>query len=118
MFLSEEAWIFYQNYAHLHGFSIRKNQTEKRDGNIIKHVFFYHRGRPGTLKEIDTNMEQRSLMSNKCKCKANLRIKIRRYNEFFFSKEWHVTTFIPENRHALLSKELVRFLLANRIISP
>lgn len=84
-FLSEdEAWIFYQKYAHLHGFSIRKDQTEKRDGHqIIRRDFFCHRGRTQPLKEIDPNKEQRNSLSSKCNCKAHLRIKLRRCNEIY-----------------------------------
>ncbi|KAL2933737.1 Protein FAR1-RELATED SEQUENCE 11 [Bienertia sinuspersici] len=103
-FLSEEeAYVFYQNYAILCGFSIRKDWTQKskKDGVI----------------NIDPNKELRNRVSTKCICNAHLHIKLRRSNEIF-PEEWHVNTLTQEHNHALLSQSQVRFLPANRMISP
>ena len=34
-----------------------------------------------------------------------------------FSKEWHVTIFVVDHNHELLSPSSVRFLPANRVIT-
>lgn len=112
----EEACVFYGNYARLSGFSFRKDRTKKRDGVIIRRDFYCHRSRTQPLKVIDPNKEQRNRVSMKCNCNAHLRIKFRRSNEIF-PEEWHVTTFIREHNHSLLSQSQVQFLPANRMIS-
>ncbi|KAL2894378.1 Protein FAR1-RELATED SEQUENCE 11 [Bienertia sinuspersici] len=63
-FLSEEeAWVFYHNYAPLHGFRIRKDRFQKQDGVITRRDFYCHRSRSQPLKEIDPNKEQRNRVS-------------------------------------------------------
>ncbi|KAL2900567.1 Protein FAR1-RELATED SEQUENCE 11 [Bienertia sinuspersici] len=116
-FLSEEeAWVFYKNYARLHGFSIQKDRFQKQDGVITRRDFYCHHSRSQPLKEIDPNKEQRNRVSIRCNCNSHLRIKLRRCNEIF-DEELHVTTFIEEHNHPLLSQSQVRFLPANRMIS-
>ena len=54
-------------------------------------------------------------MSLKCGCKAQLFL----FNESIdiFPKEWHVTIFVVDHNHDLLSPSSVRFLPANRLIT-
>ncbi|XP_074299172.1 protein FAR1-RELATED SEQUENCE 11-like [Silene latifolia] len=116
-FLSEEeAFVYYQNYARLHGFSIRKDRTQNKDGKVVRRDFYCHRGGSQPLKEINPNKEQRNRLSSKCKCNAHMRIKWRRSNEIF-PEEWHVTTFVANHNHSLLLASQTRFLSANRVIS-
>ncbi|XP_010689388.2 protein FAR1-RELATED SEQUENCE 11-like isoform X2 [Beta vulgaris subsp. vulgaris] len=112
----EEARVFYDNYARLHGFSIKRDRTKKKDGKMVRRDFYCHRSRTQPLKNLDPNKEQRNRVSTKCNCNAHLRVKLRRNNEIF-PEEWHVTTFTQEHNHPLLSRSQVRFLPANRMIS-
>ena len=41
----EEALVFYQKFARLHGFNVRKDRIEKKDGKIVRRDFFCHHGR-------------------------------------------------------------------------
>ncbi|KAL4644214.1 hypothetical protein ACB092_02G147900 [Castanea dentata] len=100
-FLSEEeAFIFYKNYANRNG---RRN-------------FFCHREGRQPLKMVDPSKEQQNRMSLKCGCKARLTIVLRKSIDIF-PKEWHVTTFVVDHNHELLSPSSVRFIPANRVIT-
>ncbi|KAJ8420881.1 hypothetical protein Cgig2_027209 [Carnegiea gigantea] len=116
-FLSEkEALVFYQNFACLHGFSVRKDRIDKKDGKIVRRDFFCHRGRTQPFKEINPTKGQRNRVSYKSNCNAHMRIKLRRFNEIF-PEQWHVTTFVAEHNHSLLSPSQMCFLPVNRVIS-
>ncbi|KAH7860111.1 hypothetical protein Vadar_009474 [Vaccinium darrowii] len=116
-FLSEEeAFIFYKNYANRHGFSIRKGRFVTKNGEIVRRDFFCHREGRQPLKIVNHSLEQRNRESSRCRCRAHLRITLR--NSFdIFPKEWHVTTFVVDHNHELLSPLQVRFLPANRVIN-
>ena len=68
------------------------------------------------LKMVDSSKEQRNRMSLKCGCKTRLTIILRKSIDIF-SKEWHVTIFVVDYNHELLSPLSVRFLPANRVIT-
>ncbi|KAL2921005.1 Protein FAR1-RELATED SEQUENCE 11 [Bienertia sinuspersici] len=56
-------------------------------------------------------------MENHCGCLAHLRIT-RKWSFEIFPEEWHVTKFIKEYKHDMLSSEKMRFLPVNRTIIP
>ena len=65
---------------------------------------------------MDPSKEQRNRESLKCRCKAHLRIVLRRSFDIF-PQEWHVTKFIIDHNYELLAPSKVRFLPSNRIIT-
>ena len=64
---------------------------------------------------VDPSKEQRIKKSLKCGFKALLPIVLRKSIDIF-PKEWHVTIFVVDHSHELLSPSRVRFLPANRVI--
>ena len=88
----------------------------KKNGEIGRCNFFCHREGRQPLKMVDPSKEQRNRMSLKCGCKARLTIVLRKSMDIF-PKEWHVTIFVVDHNHELLSPSSVRFLLANLVIT-
>ena len=103
-FLSEEeTFIFYKNYANRNGFTIRKGcLEEKKKGEIGRRNFFCHREGRQPLKMVDPSKEQQNRKSLKCGCKACLTIVLRKSIDII-PKEWHVTIFVIDHNHELLS---------------
>ena len=91
------------------GLSQKKKQKVRRD-------FFCHRAGKPLLKIVDPSKVQRNRESLKCRCKAHLRIVLRRSFDIF-PQEWHVTKFIIDHNYELLAPSKVRFLPSNRIIT-
>ncbi|KAG5558295.1 hypothetical protein RHGRI_008276 [Rhododendron griersonianum] len=115
-FLSEEeAFIFYKKYACAKGFSIRKDRTEKKNGEIQRRDFCCQCEGKAPLKLCDPSKEQRNRKSVRCGCKARMRITLRKSFDIF-PQEWQVTEFVKEHNHELLTPLEVRFLPANRKI--
>ncbi|KAJ8438943.1 hypothetical protein Cgig2_012838 [Carnegiea gigantea] len=74
-FLSEEeALLFYQKFARLHGFNIRKDHIDKKDEKVVRDDFFCHRGRTQPYKEIDPTKGQRNRVSHRSNYDAHMRI--------------------------------------------
>ena len=112
-FLSEEeAFIFYKNYANQNGFTIRKGCSKKKNGEIGRRNFFCYRESRQPLKMVDPSKEQQNRKSLKCGCKARLTLVLRKPIDIFL-KEWHVTIFVVDHDHKLLSPSSVRFLPTN-----
>ena len=65
---------------------------------------------------MEPSKEQRNRISSKCGCKANLRITLRKSYDIF-PQEWHVTKFIVDHNHELMTHSEVRFLPSNRVIT-
>ena len=102
-FLSEEeAFNFYKNYANRYGFTIRKGRSEKKNGEIARRNFFCHREGRQPLKIVDPSKEQRNRKSLKCGCKAHLTIVLRKSVDII-PRKWHVTMFVVDHNHELLS---------------
>ena len=102
-FLSEEeAFNFYKNYANRCGFTIRKGRSEKKNGEIARRNFFCHREGRQPLKIVDPSKEQRNRKSLKCGCKAHLTIVLRKSVDII-PRKWHVTMFVVDYNHELLS---------------
>ncbi|XP_058188771.1 protein FAR1-RELATED SEQUENCE 11-like isoform X2 [Rhododendron vialii] len=116
-FLSEEeAYVCFQNYARRSGFSIRKDRTNKKNGEVRRQDFVCQcEGKP-RLKLVDSSKEQRNKKSVRCGCKARIRITLKKSFDIF-PQEWQITEFITEHNHELLSPTEVRFLPVNRKIS-
>ena len=55
-------------------------------------------------------------MSLKCGCKARLTIVLCK-SIYIFPKEWHVTIFVVDHNHELLSPSSIQVLPANRVIT-
>ena len=81
-------------------------------GENVRRDFFYHREGRQQLKRVDSSKEQRNRISTRCGCKAHLRITLRKSFDIF-PREWHVTKFVIDHNHELLSPLEVRFLPAN-----
>lgn len=115
-FLSEEeAYQFYKNYAQNHGFSIRKGRFVTKDGETKRRDFFCHREGHQPLEVAQSSIKQRNTPSSRCGCNAHMRITLRKSFDIFLI-EWHVTKFVVEHNHKLLSPSEVCFLPANRNI--
>lgn len=99
----EEAFIFYKAYANRHGFSVRKGRFVNRNGEIARRDFFCHREGKLPIKILKPSLQQRNRKSSKCECKAHLRIALRKSGSNVFPQEWHVTKFIADHNHDLLS---------------
>ena len=116
-FLSEEeAFICFKKYACRNGFSIRKDRTDKKNGEVKRRDFCCQCEGKARLKLVDSSKEQRNKKSVKCGCKARMRITLKKSFDIF-PKEWQITEFITEYNHELLSPLEVRFLSTNRKIT-
>ncbi|KAL2934461.1 Protein FAR1-RELATED SEQUENCE 11 [Bienertia sinuspersici] len=96
----EEAYAYCNNYAKCHGYVTRKDRSDTKHGKIV----------------VDLSKSQRNKESSRCECKAHMRITSKKCFDIF-PEEWHVTKFVKEHNHELLSFEEMRFLPANRTIS-
>ncbi|KAF7124416.1 hypothetical protein RHSIM_Rhsim12G0119700 [Rhododendron simsii] len=115
-FLSEEeAFIFYKKYACANGFSIRKDRTDKKNGEVQRRDFCCQCEGKAPLKLCDPSKEQRKRKSVRCGCKARMRITLRKSFDIF-PQEWQVSEFVKDHNHELLTPLEVRFLPANRKI--
>lgn len=112
----EEAHIFYKNYAEANGFTVRKDRSATRHGKAIRRDLYCHRGGKKPLKPIHPSKVQRNRESSKCECKAHMRLTLKQSNDIF-PEEWHVTKFIKEHNHNLLSPTSMRLLPINRVIT-
>ncbi|XP_071704218.1 protein FAR1-RELATED SEQUENCE 11-like [Rutidosis leptorrhynchoides] len=112
----EEAHLFYKNYAMQHGFAIRKDRSDKKKDRIVTRDIYCHRGGKRSLKARDPSKDQRNRGSVRCGCNAYVRLTFKKSCDIF-PDEWHITKFIKDHNHELLSKEDMRFLPVNRIIT-
>ena len=94
----------------------KKVVRRKKNGEIGRRNFFYHREGRQPLKMVDPSKEQQNRKSLKCGCKARLTLVLRKPIDIFL-KEWHVTIFVVDHNHELLTPSSVRFLPANRVIT-
>ena len=74
----------------------------KKKGEIGRRNFFCHREGRQPLKMVDPSKEQQNRKSLKCGCKACLTIVLRKSIDII-PKEWHVTIFVIDHNHELLS---------------
>ncbi|KAL2892614.1 Protein FAR1-RELATED SEQUENCE 11 [Bienertia sinuspersici] len=102
----EEAFIFYNNYARRHGFVIRKDRSNTKNGKTIRRDILCHRGGNQRLKVFDPSKIQRN---------KDQQDVVRSFD--IFPEEWHVTKFVKEHNHCMVSHEEMRFLPANRVIT-
>ncbi|KAK8488740.1 hypothetical protein V6N11_068333 [Hibiscus sabdariffa] len=112
----DEAFVFYNNYAKQHGFVVRKDRSDTRNGRTIRRDILCHRAGKQRLKVADHFKPQRNKKSSKCDCKAHMRITLKRSFDIF-PEEWHVTKFINLHNHGMISPEAMRFLPTNRTIT-
>ena len=91
-------------------------QRKKKNEEIGRRNFFCHREGTQPLKMVDLSKKQRNRKSLKCGCKACLTIVLWKSIDIF-PKEWHVTIFVIDHNHELLSPLSVRFLSANWVIT-
>ncbi|GJU76709.1 FAR1-related sequence 11-like protein [Tanacetum coccineum] len=113
----EEPHIFYQTYANQHGYTVRKDRFDKRKDKTVRCDIVCHRGGTSRTKTPDITKNQRNWGSQKCRCNVHMRLTLKRSFDIF-PEEWHVTKFIKDHNHKLLSHEQMRFLPVNRIITP
>nr|XP_043625947.1 protein FAR1-RELATED SEQUENCE 11-like [Erigeron canadensis] len=112
----QEAYVFYQNYAKQTGFTVHKDRSDKRNDKTVKRDICCHRQGKKRLKVIDVSKRQRNTPSIKCECNAHIRVTLKKSCDIF-PEEWHVTKFVNDHNHVLLSSEEMRFLPCNRIIT-
>ncbi|KAK8511689.1 hypothetical protein V6N12_000733 [Hibiscus sabdariffa] len=112
----DEAFVFYNNYAKRHGFVVRKDRSDTRNGRTIRRDILCHRAGKQRLKVADHSKPQRNKKSSKCDCKAHMRITLKRSFDIF-PEEWHVTKFVNLHNHGMISPEAMRFLPTNRTIT-
>ncbi|KAL4383354.1 hypothetical protein GQ457_15G006800 [Hibiscus cannabinus] len=112
----DEAFVFYNNYAKRHGFVVRKDRSDTRNGRTIRRDILCHRAGKQRLKVADHSKPQRNKKSSKCDCKAHMRITLKRSFDIF-PEEWHVTKFVNLHNHGMISLEAMRFLPTNRTIT-
>ncbi|KAK1370272.1 FAR1 domain-containing protein [Heracleum sosnowskyi] len=112
----DEAYIFYKNYAEANGFTVRKDRSATRHGKAIRRDFCCHRGGKKPLKPFHPSKSHRNRESSKCECNAHMRLTLKRSSDIF-PEEWHLTKFISEHNHNLLSSTYMRLLPINRVIT-
>ncbi|KAK8614930.1 hypothetical protein V6N13_068717 [Hibiscus sabdariffa] len=112
----DEAFVFYNNYAKRHGFVVRKDRSDTRNGKTIRRDILCHRAGKQRLKVADHSKPQRNKKSSKCDCKAHMRITLKRSFDIF-PEEWHVSKFVNLHNHGMISPEAMRFLPTNRTIT-
>ncbi|KAL6575744.1 hypothetical protein OROHE_000725 [Orobanche hederae] len=105
----EEAHIFYRAYAIQHGYSVRRDRSDTRKNKSV------HRAGNPAKKSPFHSKNRRNRESAKCWCKVHMRLTLKKSFDIFL-EEWHVTKFIKDHNHELLSHEEMRFLPANRTI--
>ncbi|GKE80478.1 protein FAR1-related sequence 11, partial [Tanacetum coccineum] len=113
----EEAHIFYQVYAIQHGYSVRRDRSDRRNNKSVRRDICCHRAGNPAKKSPTVSKNHRNRESSKCWCKVHMRLTLKKSFDIF-PEEWHVTKFIKDHNHELLSHEEMRFLPANRIITP
>ncbi|KAK8573340.1 hypothetical protein V6N13_100142 [Hibiscus sabdariffa] len=112
----DEVFVFYNNYAKQHGFVVRKDRSDTRNGRTIRRDILCHRAGKQRLKVADHFTPQRNKKSSKCDCKAHMRITLKMSFDIF-PEEWHVTKFVNLHNHGMISPEAMRFLPTNRTIT-
>ncbi|XP_071700907.1 protein FAR1-RELATED SEQUENCE 11-like isoform X2 [Rutidosis leptorrhynchoides] len=112
----QEAFVFYESYAKQNGFVVRKDRSEKKNDRILRRDINCHRAGKKRSKSFNVSKHQRTRESIKCGCKAHIRITFKRSFDIF-PEEWHITKFVKEHNHELLSPEAMRFLPVNRTIT-
>ncbi|KAL4353208.1 hypothetical protein GQ457_06G016000 [Hibiscus cannabinus] len=96
----DETFVFYNNYAKQHGFVVRKDRSDTRNGRTIRRDILCHRAGKQRLKVADHSKPQRNKKSSKCDCKAYMRITLKRsfdifsgrvacYKIFQFAQSWY-----------------------------
>ena len=109
--------MFYKNYTKKQGSVVAKDHTNTKHGRTIRQDFYCHRAGKLRPKVFDVSKMQRKIFSSKCGCMALTRITLKRCFDIF-SEEWHVTKLAKVHNHDMLSNEELRFLPANRFITP
>uniref|UniRef100_A0A803MBW0 FAR1 domain-containing protein n=1 Tax=Chenopodium quinoa TaxID=63459 RepID=A0A803MBW0_CHEQI len=110
----EEAYMYYNNYAKRHGYVVRKDRSDTKHGRVVRRDFYCRRGGKKPLKVVDMSKPQRQKESCRCDFKAHMCIVLKRCFDIF-SEEWHVTKFVKERNHELLSYDEMHLLAANRL---
>ncbi|KAL4309690.1 hypothetical protein GQ457_01G016250 [Hibiscus cannabinus] len=79
----DETFFFYNNYAKQHGFFVRKDRSDKRNGRTIGRDILCHHARKQRLKVADHFKPQRTKKSSNCDCKACMCLTLKRIFDVF-----------------------------------
>ncbi|XP_039684068.1 protein FAR1-RELATED SEQUENCE 5 [Medicago truncatula] len=105
------AYEFYNWYARMNGFAVRKSKMIKSNkGEILQQTFVCHR--QGFREDRGLTIENRKREckpKTRCGCEAKFRVHID-----MFSQRWLITVFTDQHNHELLDEEYHGMLAAHR----
>ncbi|XP_038981617.1 protein FAR1-RELATED SEQUENCE 5-like isoform X5 [Phoenix dactylifera] len=103
----DQAYLFYNRYAHRKGFSVRKGHLGRRkDGTVRNRVFLC--SNEGSRQEHSTHMTKKPREAVRTNCMARIEYKVSRDNV------WVVSKIIYEHNHPLLRPHKAHLLRSHR----
>ena len=108
-----DAYIFYNNHAREHGFSIRKQKVKRGASGMIRYRRFLC-SRAGRRQSKFITMEGRKRRlrpETRCDCGAHMVVKLDRERGV-----WFVASFVDDHNHAMARPDEVCFLWSHRRI--
>jgi hypothetical protein len=107
----EMAYEFYNRYARMNGFAVRKGKIlRSKKGEILQRNFVCHR--QGFKEDRGLTIENRKRErkpETRSGCEAKFRVHID-----IFSQRWQITVFTDQHNHDLLDEKYCRMLPAHR----
>ncbi|CAK8576249.1 unnamed protein product [Lathyrus sativus] len=105
------AYEFYNQYAKVNGFAVRKSKIlQSKKGEILQQTFVCHR--QGFREDRGLTIENRKREckpETRCGCEAKLRVHID-----MVSQCWWITVFNDQHNHDLLDEEYHGMLASHR----
>nr|XP_020155217.2 protein FAR1-RELATED SEQUENCE 5-like [Aegilops tauschii subsp. strangulata] len=108
-----DAYIFYNNHAREHGFSIRKQKVKRGASGMIRYRRFLC-SRAGRRQSKFITMEGRKRRlrpETRCDCSAHMMVKLDRERGV-----WFVASFVDDHNHAMARPDEVCLLWSHRRI--
>ena len=108
-----DAYIFYNNHAREHGFSIRKQKVKRGASGMIRYRRFLC-SKAGRRQSKFITMEGRKRRlrpETRCDCGAHMVVKLDRERGV-----WFVASFVDDHNHAMARPDEVCFLWSHRRI--
>jgi hypothetical protein len=111
----EDVEEFYKVYAHEGGFSVRVGSRNlSTDGQIANKRFLCSRNGFNKSNDDKPNAptkKKKKRAVKRCGCDANIYVKLGA------DKKYHISSFVEEHNHTLVSPDKTPFLHSNRVVS-
>lgn len=101
----EDAFLFYERYAHVAGFTVRKStKTKLKHCDTVVHRYFVC-SYEGYKENVNPNNKKRKTLVTRCGCKARMVIKLCRND----GVGYEVTKFYEGHKHEMSSDVQAQF---------